>query len=149
MIRYALACTDCDHAFEAWFGSSSAYDEQAKKGLITCPSCNGSEVEKQIMAPAVSGTKKSRQTMAQSPDKAGMEAMIEAARTYVDQNFDYVGDGFADEARAIHYGETEARPIWGETTPEESAALKEEGVEAAPLPPAITPVKRKPQDKLN
>jgi len=140
MIRYALICGDCEHEFEAWFASSAAYDAQAEKRLVTCPECAGAHVSKQIMAPSVKSPKK-----AAARDKAEQLAAEFAAkaRDHVEKNFDYVGDDFADEARAMYYGETDDRPIWGATTPEESAALIEEGVPAAPLPQAFTPKRPK------
>ena len=135
MIRYALAC-DHDHPFEAWFSSSSDYDDQAGRGLVECPFCGSRAVSKQIMAPAVAGTKRS----APAPDLARMRSMMmEAARevrTHVEQNFDYVGDAFAKEARDIHEGRSEHREIYGEATPAEVRKLKEDGVPCAPLPPA-------------
>jgi len=116
MIRYALSC-DRDHGFEAWFGSSSDYDDQAARGLVECPFCGSTAVRKQVMAPAVSGTKKT----APSPDALKPEAlkqvqsmMMQAAREvrdHVEQNFDYVGDAFAREARDIHEGRSEKREI--------------------------------------
>ncbi|WGM32762.1 DUF1178 family protein [Brevundimonas sp. NIBR11] len=135
MIRYALAC-DHNHPFEAWFGSSSDYDDQAARGLVECPFCASRAVSKQIMAPAVAGTKKS----APAPDLGKMQAMMmEAARevrSHVEQNFDYVGDAFAREARDIHEGRSEHREIYGEATPAEVKKLKEDGVPCSPLPPA-------------
>ena len=135
MIRYALAC-DREHPFEAWFGSSSDYDDQSARGLVECPFCGSRTVSKQIMAPAVAGTKKS----APSPDLGKMQAMMmEAARevrSHVEANFDYVGDAFAREARDIHEGRSEHREIYGEATPAEVKKLKEDGVPCAPLPPA-------------
>jgi hypothetical protein len=144
MIKYALICRDCEAEFEAWFGSSDAYDKQAERSLINCPHCDGVQVGKAIMAPAVSGTKKSA---APDPQKV-FGKLAAAARQHVSENFDYVGDGFATEARAMHYGETEHKPIWGETTSEEHAELKDEGIPAEPLPPAFVPAKP-PGDKLN
>ena len=135
MIRYALAC-EYSHPFEAWFSSSSDYDDQAARGLVECPYCGSRAVSKQIMAPAVAGTKRS----APAPDLARMQSMMmEAARevrTHVEQNFDYVGDAFAKEARDIHEGRSEHREIYGEATPAEVRKLKEDGVPCAPLPPA-------------
>ena len=101
MIRYALKC-DHGHGFEAWFGSSSDYDDQAARGLVECPFCGSHAVEKAIMAPSVGGTKKSA-----APDMAAkmQTMMMEAARevrAHVEANFDYVGDAFAREARDIH-----------------------------------------------
>ncbi len=137
MIRYALSC-DRDHGFEAWFSSSSDYDDQAERGLVECPFCGSTAVRKQVMAPAVSGTKKT------SPDALKPEAlqhmqsmMMQAAREvrdHVEQNFDYVGDAFAREARDIHEGRSEKREIYGEATPAEVKKLKDDGVPCAPLP---------------
>ena len=127
MIKYALTC-EHDHGFEGWFGSSSDYDEQAGRGLVECPVCGSSAVRKQIMAPAVAGTKapKMRSMM--------MEAMGKV-RAHVEENFDYVGDTFAREARDIHEGKSEERGIYGQATPKEVKSLVEDGVPVAPLPP--------------
>ncbi|WP_309628850.1 DUF1178 family protein [Brevundimonas sp.] len=136
MIRYALAC-DHDHPFEAWFGSSSDYDDQAARGLVECPFCGSTAVSKQIMAPAVAGTKKRDAT----PDLGKIQTMMMQAarevRSHVEANFDYVGDTFAREARDIHEGRSEKREIYGEATPAEVRALKEDGVPCAALPPAL------------
>ncbi|WP_395944103.1 DUF1178 family protein [Brevundimonas sp.] len=141
MIRYALKC-DHDHGFEAWFGSSSDYDDQAARGLVECPFCGSHSVEKAIMAPAVGGTKKS----ATAPDMAAPDTlkkmqtmMMEAARevrAHVEANFDYVGDSFAREARDIHEGKSEKREIYGEATPAEVKKLKADGVPVSALPDA-------------
>lgn len=135
MIRYALRC-EHDHGFEAWFGTSADYDEQAARGLIECPACGSRAVSKQIMAPAVAGARKS----AAGPDLARMQTMMMQAarevRSHVEQNFDYVGDAFAREARDIHEGRSEKREIYGEATPSEVRKLKDDGVPCAPLPPA-------------
>ncbi|WOR14284.1 DUF1178 family protein [Hyphomonas sp. FCG-A18] len=145
MIKYALICQDCEAEFEGWFASSSAFDDQKDRGLLSCAACDGSNVAKAIMAPAVSGTKKSG-----PPDPQKVFGKLAAkARQHVADNFDYVGDSFATEARAMHYGEIENKPIWGETTPEERAELKEEGVPAEPLPPAFVPAKPRDDEKLN
>ena len=109
MIRYALSC-DLDHGFEAWFASSGDYDDQAARGLVECPFCGSTAIRKQVMAPSVAGTKKT----APSPDamKQMQSMMMHAAREvreHVEQNFDYVGDAFAREARDIHEGRSEKR----------------------------------------
>ena len=133
MIRYALAC-DHAHPFEAWFGSSSDYDDQAARGLVECPFCGSTAVSKQIMAPAVAGTKKRDA----APDLGKVQAMMmqaaRAVRSHVEQNFDYVGDAFAREARDIHEGRSEKREIYGEASPAEVKKLKDDGVPCAPLP---------------
>ena len=136
MIKYALAC-DHAHEFEGWFGSSSDYDDQAARGLVECPVCGSTGVRKQIMAPAVAGTKAQRS--APEPDARMREMMMTAmseVRREVEENFDYVGDRFAKEARDIYEGKSEERGIYGEASPKEVKALLEDGVKVAALPPA-------------
>ncbi len=136
MIKYALAC-DHDHAFEGWFGSSSDYDDQAARGLVDCPVCGSKAVRKQIMSPAVAGTK--AQKSAPEPSAQAREMVMTAMgemRRKVEENFDYVGDSFAKEARDIHDGKSEDRGIYGEATPTEVKALVADGIQVAPLPPA-------------
>ena len=146
MIKYDLICRH-DHEFEAWFSSSSDYDDQRKKRLIQCPYCNSAKVEKAIMAPNVSTSRKKEKIASQQ--NAAMAMMNKAAskiRKEIEEKCDYVADNFADEARAIHYGEKPERAIYGEATPSEAADLKEEGVGIAPLPDILAP---KPSKKLN
>lgn len=141
MIRYALRCQH-EHGFEAWFGTSADYDAQAERGLVECPVCGSTVVSKQIMAPAVSGTRRT----ASVPDPARLQTMMtqvaREVRSHVEQNFDYVGDAFAREARDIHEGRSEKREIYGEATPAEVKKLKDDGVPCAPLPPVpVDPAK--------
>jgi len=138
MIRYALAC-DEDHRFEAWFSTSGDYDNQVERGLVECPQCGSIAVKKQIMAPAVSTAR--RQDAA--PDLAALARKVQA---HIRSNYDYVGDSFAKEARAIHEGEKPERLIYGETTPAESEKLKEDGISCAPLPAPFAPT---PPKKAN
>ena len=139
MIKYALIC-DCGHAFEAWFRSSDDYDAQKKMGAVECVACGSAEVKKQIMSPAVKCSKKSARR-AEAFSKFAGEVRDHIAKTHV-----YVGDKFADEARAMHLGEKDEAPIYGEATPTEAKTLKDEGVPAAPLPPPFAPA---PPKKLN
>lgn len=135
MIRFSLIC-DATHEFEAWFRSSDDYETQAKRGLVSCPVCHSQKVSKALMAPAVT-TGRKREKMALAADaeqKRIAAAMIELARK-IRENADYVGDKFAEEARKIHFGETEQRGIYGEATLEEVNALVDEGVDLLPLPP--------------
>jgi hypothetical protein len=136
MIKYALQC-DAGHEFEGWFGSSSDYDEQSARGLVDCPMCGSRGVSKQIMAPAVAGTKAQSSAPAVDPKmREMMMAALGEVRRQVEDNFDYVGDAFAAEARAIHEGRSEDRGIYGEASPKEVRALVEDGVNVAPMPPA-------------
>lgn len=134
MIQYSLIC-DGDHKFDAWFRNADAYEDQHKKGIVTCPSCGSGKISKALMAPAVS--RKSSEKVAMSighPQQAELRAAMKALRDKVTAEADYVGDKFADEARKIHDNETEARGIYGEATREEAAALLEDGIDVIPLP---------------
>lgn len=146
MIKYALQC-DGDHSFEGWFGSSADYDTQAERGLVECPFCASRAVRKQIMAPAVAGTKKRENAGPAAPEaQAMMLDVMNKVRRHVEQNFDYVGDRFAREARDIHEGRSEERAIYGEAKPHEVKKLVQDGVPVAPLPAAAAP---KPKTALN
>lgn len=133
MIRYALICEHA-HEFEGWFGSSADFDDQQSRGLLECPLCASKAVRKQIMAPAVAGTKRRGQDETR-PTQAMMLEAMGAFRKHVEENFDDVGDAFAREARAIHEGQAEVRGIYGQATPAEVRELVEDGVPVAPLPP--------------
>jgi hypothetical protein len=134
MIVYNLRCRN-SHEFEGWFKDSAAFDAQAASGKLVCPTCNSRRIEKSIMAPAVSGTKLRG---VNTPDEVRkMRQFMTGLRKYVKDNADYVGPRFAEEARKIHYGETEERHIYGESTVEEAVELMEEGIDVAPLPPDL------------
>lgn len=134
MIRYDLRCDNGDE-FDAWFGSMADYDVQAEQGLIECPHCGSTHVQKAVMAPAV----QSSRAKDARKERAVAMAMAAKVREHIKDNFDYVGDKFADEARKMHAGESDERAIWGEATPEEARELAEEGISAAPLPPELAP----------
>ena len=134
MIAYSLRCHR-SHEFDGWFRDSAAFDEQSRKGLLGCPSCDSARIEKAIMAPAISGTKKVTLSKAAEAKKA--RQFMTGLRKYVQENADYVGPDFAEEARKIHYGEVPERHIYGEATFEEAQELVEEGVDVAPLPPDL------------
>ncbi|MEM7727858.1 MAG: DUF1178 family protein [Pseudomonadota bacterium] len=140
MIKYDLRCSR-DHEFEGWFGSSSDYDDQAEAGLLSCPQCGTQHVEKAIMAPAVRSAKTSLNSSAKRA------AIAAAMRQEISKRCDDVGERFADEARAMHYGEKPSRGIYGKATLKEAKAMAEEGIPALPLPPALDPNRAK--DKLN
>lgn len=136
MIAYSLTCKD-GHEFEGWFANSMAYAAQEKAGDLVCPVCGDASVTKAIMAPAVrnSVTKaKGRGTVAPPDEQQKLRQFVAGFRKYVEDNADYVGPKFPEEARKIHYGETEARHIYGESTVREAQELIEEGIEIAPMP---------------
>ena len=150
MVKYALACQSCHSGFEAWFSNSDAFDDQREKGMVTCPECGGANIAKQIMAPAVAGTKKCGGANVPAVQADGKIAeMMKAVREHIASTHEYVGSDFASRARAMHDGEAEAKPVWGETTVEEARALAEDGIPAIPIPEPMTPPKPVDQKKLN
>ena len=131
MIKYSLRCEN-DHVFEAWFSDSESFEKQNKKNLISCLTCSSTKIKKDIMAPRISSGKQKTNRLNQKKDK--VEMILNKVRKHVESNFDYVGDKFADEARAIHYGEKEEREIYGETSIHDAVELIEEGINVEPLP---------------
>jgi hypothetical protein len=138
MIRYQLRC-DKAHGFESWFRNSAAYDALAAVGEVACPVCDSTRVEKQLMAPAIA--KPSETAPAAGSDPAPAMAIageklrqLRELRRQIEANADYVGPAFAEEARKIHYGETDPRNIYGETSGEDVKALHEEGIDIAVVP---------------
>lgn len=135
MIRYSLSC-DQAHAFEGWFGSSSDFDDQLERGLVSCPVCGSLRVGKELMAPSVSTARKKDEARAVIMDSAQKEVIgkIREMVTSIRQNAEDVGERFPEEARKVHYGEANARGLIGKATPDEARALIDEGIEIAPLP---------------
>lgn len=146
MIRYDLVCAK-GHEFDGWFSNSDAFDKQAQEGLVTCVHCGSTKVQKQLMAPGIpaKGNRKTeRREKPQAPPQMlastfdpGQQKLIQVMREMrkiVQENAEYVGNKFADEARKIHYEESEKRGIYGETTPDDARSLIEEGIDIHPLP---------------
>ncbi len=149
MIHYNLRC-ERGHAFESWFQSSSAYEAQEKRQLVNCPTCGSARVERAIMAPQIV-SKKGRESTVPAPAPAPeaatpastpllmaqereLRAKLKELREHIVKNADNVGERFPNEARKMHYGDIEHRPIYGEASPDEARALIDEGVEVTPLP---------------
>ena len=153
MIRYALAC-DKRHEFEIWFKNSADYDSQSKRGLVSCPACGSTKVEKALMTPRIAGAKKRGDEPAPtpapeaapsppaapapvamvSPQERELRGKLKELRDHLVKNADHVGKRFPEEARKMHYGEIEHRSIYGEASPEQAKELHEEGIEFHPLP---------------
>jgi hypothetical protein len=153
MIRYSLHC-DRAHAFEIWFKDSADYDRQRKRGLVACPVCGATKVEKALMAPSLgrgawkgaatpppepaapeapAAEQKSPVAM-MSPQEREFRAKLKELRDHLTKNADNVGGRFPEEARKMHYGETEHRSIYGEASPQDAKELLDEGIEFHPLP---------------
>lgn len=151
MIVFDLKCRK-DHVFEAWFPDSASFAEQAEAGKVVCPVCGSKKVTKALMAPAVlkgssrapaqpvpgaeggQNQETATATFADSEKSAELRRMLHELRQHVEQNCDYVGEQFAEEARKIHYGEADARGIYGETSDEEAQSLEDEGIEVSRVP---------------
>ena len=159
MIHYQLRCS-ADHAFDGWFRDSAAFDEQAGRGLVSCPACGGTSVMRALMAPAVgrrraapvqvepahSEAKAVPPSPAASPDSPAQQPAVGGAlpdqvrsalqrlRAEVEKRCDNVGSRFAEEARAIHDGKSPSRGIYGDATPEEAERLADDGIEIAQIP---------------
>ena len=150
MIHYNMRC-ERGHSFESWFQSSSAYESQEKRKLVSCPACGSTKVERAIMAPQIV-SKKSKDGAVPSPattptevaapastplmmaQERELRAKLKELRDHIVKNADNVGERFPNEARKMHYGDIEHRPIYGEASPEEARSLIDEGVEVSPLP---------------
>jgi hypothetical protein len=147
MIVFDLSCRNAGHVFEIWFGSSADYEDQKARGLVSCPYCGSTDVDKAVMAPNVAPKGNQRGDVvvapppatpvaANVPSPAEFKAMVTKlaeVQAKMLEGSDYVGGRFAEEARSMHLGEQESRPIHGQTSPEEAKALIEEGVPVAPL----------------
>jgi hypothetical protein len=146
MIRYNLVCAR-SHEFESWFANSAAYDKQAKRGLVTCPVCGSTKVEKAIMAPRLARADQPIDVPAAltppappapvamiSPQERELRSKLKELREHLTKNAENVGRQFPETARKMHYGELEHRSIYGEASPQEAKELHEEGIEFHPLP---------------
>lgn len=163
MIVFDLACRPAGHVFEIWFGSSDDYESQKKRGLIACPYCGASDVDKAVMAPRITAKSNQRSELrapaeslpavaatpaptvpmaAAPPSPENFKAMVQAlaeVQAKMLEGSEFVGRHFAEEARSMHLGEQDQRPIHGQATIEEAKALVEEGIAVAPLPLPVRP----------
>lgn len=152
MIHYQLRCSQA-HEFDGWFKDSTAFEKQAKRGLLQCPECGDTQVARALMTPAVPKKGRTEKTEiavppsvpptpppgAPQPVAGGampdhVRATLQRMRAEVEKNCDYVGPGFADEARKIHRGESEKRGIYGEASSDEAEALADEGIQVSRIP---------------
>jgi hypothetical protein len=147
MIHYNLRC-ERGHTFESWFQSCSTYEDQERRKLVDCPICGSSEVQRDIMAPRIA-SRKGRKGADPAPaavaeptpptqlmlsQERELRTKLKELRDHIVKNADNVGEQFPTEARKMHYGDIEHRPIYGEASPDEARALIDEGVEVTPLP---------------
>ena len=132
MILFDLKCAN-DHVFEAWFKDSETFEKQSEGGEIPCPLCGNAQISKALMAPRIGkGDQETARKVAEHAKRYA--AFASEIRRHVEESCDYVGPKFAEEARKIHYGETEARGIYGEASDAEAKSLDEEGIEVQRIP---------------
>lgn len=135
MIKYGLSC-DRGHDFEGWFSSAADFDRQAAASLVSCPVCGSVAITKQMMAPSVATGRQKDAARAVVMGRVQKEAIgkLKELVTQIRENSEDVGERFTEEARKIHYGETDARGIMGQATLEQAREMLEEGIDIAPLP---------------
>tara|TARA_B100001758_G_C17883327_1_gene339929 strand:- start:116 stop:532 length:417 start_codon:yes stop_codon:yes gene_type:complete len=130
VIVFNLICTECDYPFEGWFDNTLAFNNQKKNKLINCPNCESSNIKKTLVAPNISKKSNSKKIK----NKKTLASNINKIKKIVEENFDYVGEKFTEEAKKIKYGESNDRPIYGEATVEQTKELIDEDISITPLP---------------
>ena len=135
MIKYKLFCKECDLKFDSWFASSNEYERLKKKKLLNCHKCNSSKVEKTIMAPQLINSKSKDDKKIDLEKYNKIKKTIISYQKFIKENFKYVGDNFAYEARSIHYNrKKKSKGIYGSASKEDLNELKEEGIDAQMIP---------------
>tara|TARA_B100000965_G_C19438591_1_gene689781 strand:+ start:442 stop:858 length:417 start_codon:yes stop_codon:yes gene_type:complete len=130
VIVFNLICTECEYPFEGWFDNTLAFNNQKKNKLINCPNCESSNIKKTLVAPNISKKSNSKKIK----NKKTLASNINKIKKIVEENFDYVGEKFTEEAKKIKYGESNDRPIYGEATVEQTKELIDEDISITPLP---------------
>jgi hypothetical protein len=135
MIKYKLACNDCEITFDSWFGSSEEFEKLKKKKLLVCHICNSIKVDKTLMAPRVVNNKKDLKNSLQISKYENVKKTIKSYQKFIKDNFKYVGESFAYEARSIHYDQKKkSKGIYGSASKKDLLELKEEGIDAQMIP---------------
>lgn len=134
MIKYSLVCKDCDLTFESWFGSSKEYEKLRKKKLLNCHNCTSLNVDKSLMAPSIN-KKSYNKTNKDLKKYKRIKKIINEYQSFIKNNFEYVGENFAYEARTIHYNNKKVKKgIYGTASKKDLKELKEEGIDAEMIP---------------
>ena len=138
MILYELKCNN-EHSFEAWFKDGATFDRQAKSGKIECPQCADISITKAPMAPSLTKSRRDKECLKDSRDQSQLMTKevlkaVKKVQKHIQENCDYVGDKFAEEAKAIHYGEAEERGIYGEATSKETSDLIDQEIPFYKIP---------------
>jgi len=135
MIKYRLICRDCDNSFDSWFSSSKEYEKLKKLKHLNCYNCNSLNIEKTLMSPNILNTKKNSIKFLKDEKYVKVKNKLKEYQKFIKNNFEYVGDNFAYEARSIHYNnKKKSKGIYGKVTVEEAKELKEEGIDTEIIP---------------
>ena len=135
MIKYRLACEDCEITFDSWFASSKEYEKLKKKNFLVCHNCNSQKVEKTLMAPQLINSKKKSRDSLNLEKYDGIKKTIKNYQKFIKNNFKYVGENFAYEARSIHYdGKKKTKGIYGSASKTDLKELNEEGIKTEMIP---------------
>ena len=135
MIKYKLICKNCDYSFDSWFASSKEYEKLKRLKHLNCHSCNSLNVEKTLMSPNILNTKKDKIKILKDKKYIEVKNKLKKYQKFIKNNFEYVGENFAYEARSIHYNnKKKSKGIYGKVTVEEAEELKEEGIDTEIIP---------------
>ncbi len=135
MIKYKLICKNCDNSFDSWFASSKEYEKLKRLKHLNCHSCNSLNVEKTLMSPNIFNTKKNSIKILKDDQYIKVKNKLKEYQKFIKNNFEYVGENFAYEARSIHYNnKKKSKGIYGKVTVEEAKELKEEGIDTEIIP---------------
>ena len=135
MIKYKLFCEKCDLSFDSWFSSSNEYERLKKKSLLTCHNCNSTKVQKTIMAPQLINSKSKTDKNINFEKYNKIKKTMIGYQKFIKENFNYVGDNFAYEARSIHYNsKKKSKGIYGNASKEDIKELREEGIDTQVIP---------------
>jgi len=135
MIKYKLICKNCDYSFDSWFASSKEYEKLKRLKYLNCYSCNSLNVEKTLMSPNILNAKKNNIKILKDDKYIKIKNKLKEYQKFIKNNFEYVGENFAYEARSIHYNnKKKSKGIYGKVTVEEAKELKEEGIDTEIIP---------------
>ena len=135
MIKYKLACKNCEITYDSWFASSREFEKLKKKSLLVCHICNSTKVDKTLMAPSLRNNKKEIENNLELKKYENIKKTIKSYQKFIKENFKFVGENFAYEARSIHYNsKKKSKGIYGNASKKELMELKEEGIEAQVIP---------------
>jgi len=135
MIKYKLACKNCETTFDSWFASSKEFEKLKKKSLLICHVCSSTKVDKTLMAPSLRNNKKDKKNDLEVNRYENVKKTIKSYQKFIKENFKFVGENFAYEARSIHYNpKKKSKGIYGNASKKDLMELKEEGIDTQMIP---------------